>query len=88
MQESTYAELNVGREEVDALVGEERALHERGGHDALLAVDRAEEVAGEAGTGVRHGEGGRDCATLCLHNLITTELKTVHKGIVGLLRKA
>ena len=65
----TYAKLNVGREEVDALVGEERALDERGGHDALLAADRAEEVAGEAGAGVRHGEGGGACTVLGFDDL-------------------
>ena len=77
MQESTYAELNVGREEVDALVSKERALHERGRDNTLLAIEGAEEVAGEARTSVRHGERGRTSTVLGLDDLITTELNAL-----------
>lgn len=54
----TYAELDVGGEELDALVGKERALNERGGDNTLLAVERTEEVASEPSTRVGHGERG------------------------------
>ena len=80
----THAELNVGREEVNALVGEERALHERGHNDTLLAMEGAEEVTGEPRTGVRHGEGRRARTVLGLDDLVTTELDAVNEGLVGL----
>ena len=76
----THAELNVGREEVNALVGEERALHERGHNDTLLAMEGAEEVTGEPRTGVRHGEGRRARTVLHFEELITTKLDAVDRG--------
>lgn len=45
------AELDVGREEGDALVGEERGLDEGWGNNALLALHGLKEVLGEIGGG-------------------------------------
>ena len=78
------AKLNVGGEEVDALVLEERGLDEGGLDDALLALSGLEEGLGEAGTGHGHGEGGGTGTVLGLDNLVTTELDAVDKGIAGL----
>ena len=63
-------------------------VDEGGGNNTLLALYGLDNLDGEFSSGVSHGEGGRACAILCLHDFITTELDTVHKGIVGLLRNA
>ena len=78
------AELNVGGEEVDALVLEERGLDEGGLDDALLALSGLEEGLGEAGTGHGHGEGGRASTVLGLDDLVTTELDALDVGGKGL----
>lgn len=78
------AELNVGGEEVDALVLEERGLDEGGLDDALLALSGLEEGLGEAGTGHGHGEGGRASTILGLDDLVTTELDALDVGGKGL----
>ena len=75
------AELNVGGEEVDALVLEERGLDEGGLDDALLALSGLEEGLGEAGTGHGHGEGGRASTVLGLDDLVTTELDALDVGV-------
>lgn len=84
----TYAKLNVGREVLDALVGEERAVDEGGCDDALLAAEAAEERVGELGTGVRHRERGRSSAVLGLHDLVSTKLDAVDEFLVHLARDA
>jgi hypothetical protein len=81
---STYAKLHVGREEVDALRLEERALDEGGRDDALLAAETAQESVGELGTGVGHAEGSAASAILSFNDLITTELDAVNERLVGL----
>jgi hypothetical protein len=68
------AELNVGGEEVDTLVLEERGLDEGGLDNTLLALSGLEEGLGEAGTGHGHGESGRASTVLGLDDLVTTEL--------------
>lgn len=68
------AELDVGGEEVAALVLVERALDEGGLNDALLALSSAEQGLSEAGTGHGHGQSGGTSATLSLDNLVTTKL--------------
>lgn len=85
------AELNLGAEEVDALVLVEGAVDEGGLNDALLALSSAEDGVGHAGTGHGHGEGGGTGTILGLDNLITTELDTLDElgvggevGVVGL----
>lgn len=83
-KERTYAELDVRGEEVDALVGEQRALNKGRGHNTLLAIQPAEDGVGELGTSVGHGEGGAPSALLGLDDLITTELDTVDELLVDL----
>ena len=83
-QVRTYAELNVGREVLDTLVLEQRALDERRGDDALLAAQATEKGVGELGTSVRHGERSRTSTVLRLDDLITTELDAVNELLVGL----
>ena len=83
MRESTYAELNVGREEVDALVLVERAVDESRLNDALLALGSAEEGLSHAGTGHSHAEGGRASTVLGLDDLVATELDAVDQLGVG-----
>lgn len=75
------AELNVGGEEVNALVLEEGRLDEGRLDDALLALSGLEEGLGEAGTGHGHGEGGRASAVLGLDDLVTAELDAL--DVVG-----
>ena len=53
----TYAELDVGREVLNTLLSEERALDESGGDDTLLTSQTTEDGVGESGTSVSHGEG-------------------------------
>lgn len=82
--DATYSELDVRREEVNALVREQRALDESGGDDTLLAVQSPQERVGELGTGVRHGQGSASSTILCLDDLVTAELDAVHELVVGL----
>lgn len=77
------AELNLGAEELDALVLVERRLDERGLNDTLLALDSAEDGVSHAGTSHGHGKGGRASTVLGLDNLITTELDTLDELSVG-----
>ena len=81
------AELDLGGEEVNTLVLEERAVYECGLNDALLALGGLEERLGEAGTGHGHGEGGRASTVLGLDDLVTTELDAVHELVAGLALK-
>lgn len=74
------AELDVGGEEVNTLVLEERGLNEGRLNNALLALGGLEERLGEAGTGHGHGEGGRAGAVLGLDDLVTTELDALDVG--------
>ena len=77
------AELDLGAEELDALVLVERGVDESGLDDTLLALDGAEDGLGHAGTGHGHGEGGRASTVLGLDDLVTTELDTVDELVVG-----
>lgn len=77
------AELDLGGEEVDALVLVERAVDERRLDDTLLALRGTEDGVGHACTGHGHGEGGRTGAILSLNNLITTKLDTFDELGVG-----
>ena len=75
------AELDVGGEEVNALVLVQRGLDERGLNDVLLALGSLEKGLGEAGTGHGHGEGGRASTALGLDDLVTAELDAL--DVVG-----
>jgi hypothetical protein len=77
------AELDLGGEEVDALVLVERAINERRLDDTLLALGGTEDGVGHASTGHGHGEGGRTGTVLSLDNLVTTKLDTVDELSVG-----
>lgn len=77
------AELDVGAEELDALVLVQGRLDKGRLNDALLAVGSAEESIGHAGTSESHGEGGRAGTVLGLDDLVTTELDTVDELGVG-----
>jgi len=74
------AELNVGREEINALRFEEWAFDESGGNNALLAIESPQELVGELGSGVGHAESSTACTVLSLDDFITTELDPVHKS--------
>ena len=77
------AELDLGGEEVDALVLVEGRLDKGGLSDALLALSGAEEGLGHAGTGHGHGEGGGTGTVLGLDDLVTAELDAVDELVVG-----
>lgn len=77
------AELNLGGEEVNALVLVEGRLDKSRLNNALLAVSGAEERVGHAGTSHGHGESGRAGTILGLDDLVTTELDTLDKLSVG-----
>jgi hypothetical protein len=85
-KENTYTELNVGREEVNALVLVERAPDESGGNNTLLALQATEQRVGELGTSVSHGEGSGSSTVLGLDDFITTVLDTVDNLAVDLTR--
>ena len=78
------AELDLGGEEVDALVLVQRGVDEGGLDDTLLALGGVEERLGEAGTGHGHGEGGGAGTVLGLDDLVTTELDAVDESVAGL----
>jgi hypothetical protein len=77
------AELDLGGEEVDALVLVQRAVDEGGLDNALLALGGLEQRLGEASTGHGHGEGSGASAVLGLDNLVTAELDAVHELVAG-----
>ena len=87
-QVRTYAELNVGREVLDTLVLEQRALDERRGDDTLLAAQATEKRVGELSTSVRHGERSRASTVLRLDDLITTKLDAIRQLLQSILGKA
>ena len=71
------AELDLGGEELDALVLVERRVDKGGLDDTLLAISGTEDGVSEAGTSHGHGEGSGASTVLGLDDLITTELDTV-----------
>jgi hypothetical protein len=77
------AELDVGAEELDALVLVERAVDEGGLNDALLTLGGAEDRVGHAGTSIGHGEGGGAGAVLGLDDLVTAKLDALDELGVG-----
>lgn len=77
------AELDLGGEEVDALVLVQRGVDKGGLDNALLALSGAEEGFGHAGTGHGHGQGGGAGTVLGLDNLVTTELDALDEVSVG-----
>ena len=78
------AELDLGGEEVDALVLVQGGVDEGGLDNTLLTLGGAEEGLGEAGTSHGHGEGGGTGTVLGLDDLVTTELDAVDESIAGL----
>lgn len=81
------AELDLGGEEVDALVLVERRVDESGLHDTLLALGGAQEGLGHAGTSHGHGEGSGTGTVLGLDDLVTAKLDAVDElGVGGQLR--
>ena len=78
------AKLDLGGEEVNTLVLEERGFDEGRLNDTLLALGSAEEGLGETGTGHGHGEGGGTSTVLSLDDLVTTELDAVDESVTGL----
>ena len=77
------AELDLGGEEVDALVLVEGRVDKGGLNDTLLALLGAEEGLGHAGTSHGHGESGGTGTVLGLDDLVTTELDTLDELLVG-----
>ena len=77
------AELDLGGEELDALVLVQGAVDEGGLDDTLLALGGAQDGVGEAGTGLGHGQGGGTSTVLGLDDLVTAELDTVDELGVG-----
>ena len=81
------AQLNVGSEELAALVLVERRVDESGLDDVLLALGGPQKALSEAGTGHGHGEGSRSGTILSLDDLVTTELYTVDVFVELLARE-
>lgn len=79
---TAWAELNLGGEEVNALVLVERGVNESWLRNTLLALGSLEQRLGEASTGHGHGEGGGSGTILGLDNLVTTELDAVQESSV------
>jgi hypothetical protein len=75
------AKLDVGSEEVNALVLVERRVDESRLNNTLLTLSSTEKRLGEASTGHSHGESGRASAVLGLDDLITTELDAVDQVV-------
>lgn len=75
------SEANIGREEVDSLVLEERALDEGWLDDVLDALGGLQQALGEPGTSHGHREGGRSGAGLGLYNLVAAELDAVDESV-------
>lgn len=72
--DTVWTELDVGGEEVDALVLEERRIDVGWLDDTLLALGGLEQALGETGSSHGHGESGRSGTALGLDDLVTTEL--------------
>lgn len=77
------AELDLGGEEVNALVLVERRVDESGLDDALLALSSAEERLSHAGTSHSHGEGSGTGTVLGLDDLVTAKLDAIDELGVG-----
>lgn len=77
------AELDLGGEEVNALVLVQGRVDKGGLNDTLLALGSAQQRLSHAGTGHGHGQGGGTSTVLGLDDLVTTELDTVHELGVG-----
>lgn len=98
ISERTHSEFDIGREEgkfLAELLGESsraggvgRNADVAGSYDTLLAIQGAKDFSSEFGTGISHGERRRSSAVLRLDDFITTELNTVYKSVMGLLREA
>lgn len=59
-----------------------------GRDDALLAFDGSEDLRGEFGSGVRHGERGGSRTIFGFHDFIAPELNTLDEGFVIFGREA
>lgn len=81
---STYAKLDVRREEVDSLALEQRALDEGRRNDTLFTAQATEESIRELGTGVGHGQGSASSTIFSLYDFITAELNPMHELLVNL----
>lgn len=80
------AELDLGGEELDALVLVQGGVDKGGLDDALLALGGAQQGLGHAGTGHGHGQGGGAGAVLGLDDLVTAELDALDEvGVAGQL---
>lgn len=78
-----WAKLDLGGEEINALVLVEWGLNEGWLNNTLLALGSLQQRLGEAGTGHGHGEGSGARTILGLDDLITTELDAVEEGRVA-----
>lgn len=77
------AELDLGGEEVDALVLVQRGVDKGGLNNTLLALGGAQQGLGHAGTGHGHGQGGGAGTVLGLDDLVATELDALDDLLVG-----
>lgn len=85
------AKLDLGGEEVNALVLVQRAVDESGLDNTLLALGSAQQRLSHAGTGHGHGQSGGTGTILGLDDLVTAKLDAVDElgvarqlGVVGL----
>lgn len=76
-----WAQLDLGGEELNTLVLEQRAVDESGLDDTLLALSGLQQALSEASTSHSHGKGSRASAILGLDDLITTILDAVDQSI-------
>ena len=93
----THSEFDIGREEsklLAELLGESSRAGGVGGnadvagsYDTLLTIQSAKDFSSEFGTGISHGESRRSSTVLRLDDFITTELNTVYKSSMRLLRE-
>lgn len=78
------AKSDLGGEEVNALLLEERRVDKGRLDDVLLTVNGSENRVSESGSSLSHGEGGGTGTVLGLDNLVTAELDSVDELVSGL----
>ncbi|KAH3665147.1 hypothetical protein OGATHE_003962 [Ogataea polymorpha] len=76
---------DLGREELDPLVLEQRRVDKGRLNNVFLAGKTVQHGRGKSSTGLGHRQGSRTSTTLGLDDFVTTELDSVDQSVVGLL---
>lgn len=79
--DTVWAKLDLGREEIHALVFVQWAIDEGAFDNALLALRSLQQALSEPCTSHGHGKSGRACTILGLDDFVTTELDAVDQGV-------